>query len=574
MEIRRLDKEKLQDAYGILTESLPRAGRSDALYPTFAIISAGGKTTKHAHFEAEIFLIQSGVGTIQINNEKQKVHAGDLIRIPPFAEHELTNLGSDDLVFVSIYSEDFEVPRLPESVIITAAPPTPNGPLHLGHISGPYLASDILSRYLRSRATQVLSHSGTDDHQNYVSEKAQKLNISPEEFRKSMRTRIQTGLSAMNIYFDEFIEPKTDVEYQSRIRKFALNAINLGIIEQEEMSLPFCSHCSHFLVDAFIDGLCPSCEGRSSGGCENCGLVVMPQELVTPKCASCLNAAVLKPTSVFIFNLSKHLPAIQNDLQKLSLVPRLEDLVHRVSLLKDFKVLIGYPNASHSSLKIPGTNQSLHVWFEMAAHYLKFAKSKETWIHSFGFDNSFYYLLFIPALLRAYDSTTKLPDVVITNEFLLLDGLKFSTSRGHAIWADEFKGNTDILRLYLSLQRPSHHQSDFSLDNFLQFSVEVSRHLKQLQKRALTLSDSKNSSHAQLECTRFHRDIELYMSPASLDLRGAGRRLLTFIEKTVQSIGSEGEKLRILSLSEELAPFMPNEAGLLMGALQEGSRVL
>ncbi|WP_368737243.1 class I tRNA ligase family protein, partial [Acinetobacter baumannii] len=35
------------------------------------------------------------------------------------------------------------------SYLVTAGPPTPNGDLHLGHLSGPYLAGDILTRYLR-----------------------------------------------------------------------------------------------------------------------------------------------------------------------------------------------------------------------------------------------------------------------------------------------------------------------------------------------------------------------------------------------------------------------------------------
>ncbi|HEV3076738.1 MAG TPA: class I tRNA ligase family protein, partial [Thermoanaerobaculia bacterium] len=34
-------------------------------------------------------------------------------------------------------------------VLITATPPTPNGDLHVGHLSGPYLAADVYKRYCR-----------------------------------------------------------------------------------------------------------------------------------------------------------------------------------------------------------------------------------------------------------------------------------------------------------------------------------------------------------------------------------------------------------------------------------------
>ena len=53
------------------------------------------------------------------------------------------------------------------SVLITP-PPTPNGPLHLGHLSGPYVAGDVAVRAARARGESVLSVSGLDVHQNYV----------------------------------------------------------------------------------------------------------------------------------------------------------------------------------------------------------------------------------------------------------------------------------------------------------------------------------------------------------------------------------------------------------------------
>ena len=39
--------------------------------------------------------------------------------------------------------------------IITATPPTPNGDLHVGHLSGPYLAADVHARFLRARGQDV-----------------------------------------------------------------------------------------------------------------------------------------------------------------------------------------------------------------------------------------------------------------------------------------------------------------------------------------------------------------------------------------------------------------------------------
>ena len=50
-------------------------------------------------------------------------------------------------------------------------------------------------------------------------------------------------------------------------------------------------------------------------------------------------------------------------------------------------------------------------------------------MHCFGFDNGFYYAVFLPAMWMAYDRALRLPAAFIMNEFYRLDGLKFSTSR-------------------------------------------------------------------------------------------------------------------------------------------------
>ena len=54
--------------------------------------------------------------------------------------------------------------RLPERIFIGVAWPYANGPLHLGHVAGCYLAADIFARYHRIKGNQVLMVSGSDSH--------------------------------------------------------------------------------------------------------------------------------------------------------------------------------------------------------------------------------------------------------------------------------------------------------------------------------------------------------------------------------------------------------------------------
>ena len=57
-------------------------------------------------------------------------------------------------------------------VLITATPPTSNGDLHLGHLSGPYLAGDVYKRYCRLRGGTAFFITGGDD--NAVSRRTQR----------------------------------------------------------------------------------------------------------------------------------------------------------------------------------------------------------------------------------------------------------------------------------------------------------------------------------------------------------------------------------------------------------------
>ena len=53
-------------------------------------------------------------------------------------------------------------------VLIIPPPPTSNGDLHVGHLAGPYLSSDMHARYLRACGRPVIYATGTDDSQTFV----------------------------------------------------------------------------------------------------------------------------------------------------------------------------------------------------------------------------------------------------------------------------------------------------------------------------------------------------------------------------------------------------------------------
>jgi methionyl-tRNA synthetase len=125
------------------------------------------------------------------------------------------------------------------------------------------------------------------------------------------------------------------------------------------------------------------------------------------------------------------------------------------------------------------------VWFEMCPGYLAATQQvaddrgggdwRDYWtdhdadiVQFFGFDNGYFHALLFPALLMAYDASIRLPSAFATNEFYLLDGEKFSSSREHAVWAREFAVTqpADWVRFYLSADRPEHARTNFTNAGF------------------------------------------------------------------------------------------------------------
>jgi methionyl-tRNA synthetase len=77
-------------------------------------------------------------------------------------------------------------------------------------------------------------------------------------------------------------------------------------------------------------------------------------------------------------------------------------------------------------------------------------------VQFFGFDNTFFYAVLFPVLSFALEDQRLRPSALISNEFMLLDNAKFSTSRGHAIWAGDALAevNSDVLRFAMLSYSP------------------------------------------------------------------------------------------------------------------------
>ncbi|MDQ1316923.1 MAG: hypothetical protein QG641_1209 [Candidatus Poribacteria bacterium] len=74
-----------------------------------ARVPPGQTTEEHYHIETEeMYYILQGKGCMVIDGEKRDVKALDGIAIPPGANHKITNIGDDDLVFLCCCTPAYE----------------------------------------------------------------------------------------------------------------------------------------------------------------------------------------------------------------------------------------------------------------------------------------------------------------------------------------------------------------------------------------------------------------------------------------------------------------------------------
>jgi methionyl-tRNA synthetase len=157
-----------------------------------------------------------------------------------------------------------------------------------------------------------------------------------------------------------------------------------------------------------------------------------------------------------------------------------EGLVDR-SMTRDLDWGVPVPEEMAKAAGVDASGKVLYVWFDAPVGYISATREwaaqqgdPERWklywqrddtklVHFIGKDNIVFHCLIFPAMLHLHGGYV-LPNNVPANEFLNLEGQKFSTSRGWAVWLqdalDAFP--PDYLRFALLGVLPETKDSDFS----------------------------------------------------------------------------------------------------------------
>ena len=118
-----------------------------------------------------------------------------------------------------------------EKYTITAALPYANGPIHLGHLAGCYIPSDLYVRFLRSKGEDVRFISGTDEHGVPITIKARDENKSPQQVVDFYYDLINKSFQEFGISFDIFSRTSKKIHHETS-SDFFINLYKKGTFKE------------------------------------------------------------------------------------------------------------------------------------------------------------------------------------------------------------------------------------------------------------------------------------------------------------------------------------------------------
>ena len=373
---------------------------------------------------------------------------------------------------------------------ITAALPYTNGPIHIGHLAGVYVPSDIYARYLRLQGKDVAFICGSDEHGVAISMKAKKEGITPQQVIDKYDRIIRQSFLDFGISFDNYSRTSSEIHHKTASEFFKKLYDNGDFIEETTEQL-YDAKANQFLADRFVMGTCPKCDNPEAYGdqCEKCGSTLNATDLIHPKSTITGENPILKSTKHWFLPLNRYesflrewiLEGHKND-WKPNVYGQVKSWVdgglEPRAVTRDLDWGIDVPVAGAEGKK-------LYVWFDAPIGYISAtkewaAREGKDWepywkdadtklVHFIGKDNIVFHCIIFPAMLKAEGSYI-LPDNVPANEFLNLEGNKLSTSKNWAVWLHEylqdFPEKQDALRYALTANAPETKDNDFTWKDF------------------------------------------------------------------------------------------------------------
>jgi methionyl-tRNA synthetase len=372
-------------------------------------------------------------------------------------------------------------------VLITAALPYANGPLHFGHIAGAYLPADVYARYRRLKGDEVAFICGSDEYGVAITLSAEKAGRTPQEHVDIFHEINKDFFKKLQISFDHY--SRTTNSYHSDLtQQFFLDLYSQGFIEAHTTSQLYSEKEHRFLADRYVEGTCPKCGFSKARGdeCPSCGHSYEAHDLKNPRSKVSGDPLVLKPTKHWFLRYDKFKEQLKNWIESKDWKPNVIQFAK--NYIDDLKMR-AVTRDSDWGVKVPleeAEGKVLYVWFDAPIGYLSATKEYANLMHKpelfdkffcdpktqlvqfVGKDNIPFHAVFFPAMLMGQKTSYKLVDELPANEFYRLEGRQFSKSDGWTIDLETFfaKYSVDQIRYMIAASAPETQDSEFTWKEF------------------------------------------------------------------------------------------------------------
>lgn len=367
-------------------------------------------------------------------------------------------------------------------MLVTCGLPYTNGPCHLGHLRT-YVPGDMYVRHLRHRGEEVVFVCGSDNHGTPIVVSAEEQGVTPKELSLKYHRHFEETFIRMGIQFDRFGMTDGEVNHH-RTKKMMQSLIDRGYIYSATISQSYCTTCSRFLPDRYVEGTCPHCGAVARGDeCDQgCGKHLEPGEIKDPVCTVCGTRAELRSQEHFFFKLGAFKEFLGMFLKEV----RGTDNARNYALgwvndeLHDWCIT----RTLDWGVRFPGQDDLVvYVWVDAPIGYIAFTEEwaaahgrdwREFWCgngditHFIGGDITYHHCIFWPALLKG--AGYGVPSAIVASGMLKIDDHKFSKSRGYVVWTNDDYLDlglpADYLRYYLLAYTSHTKELNFSWQAF------------------------------------------------------------------------------------------------------------
>ena len=423
--------------------------------------------------------------------------------------------------------------------LITSALPYVNNNLHIGHLVGCLLPSDVYARFCRAMGRDVLYICGTDEHGTTSEIGAAKEGISVEDYVNKYRDTQIKGISNFNMSFDLYGRTHTKL-HEKLIHELFTRLDSLGMIVEKSSIQPYSVNEKKFLADRYVIGTCPRCGYEHAYGneCEKCSATLEPSELINPHSA-------VNPTSPVEMRETKHLyfklSAVQDKLRKwvdsrigwsktaIAIAHKwLDEGLRDNPITRDLKW--GIP------VNKPGFEDKVfYVWFDAPWGYVSISQAATpdwaSWWKNpdchytqfMGKDNVSFHSVFFPAQELAMDDNWKTVDTLKGLNFLNFNGAKVAKSTGNGIFLDEALdiAPSDCWRYALMASAPETDDTDFTIERFADIvNKDLNGMLGNFVSRVCKLT-AKNFGETVPASNGFDKDLEKQINEKIAELTAA-----------------------------------------------------